>query len=45
MYYFRFDRNVLDFTKGPIAEKVLKMADNCFVRERKEAEYGMPREF
>ncbi|MGI6424432.1 MAG: hypothetical protein ACOX2A_04150 [Tepidanaerobacteraceae bacterium] len=36
MYYFRYDRNILDFTKGPIAEKVLKMADNCFVRERKE---------
>lgn len=36
MYYFRFDRNVLDFTKGQVTEKVLKMADNCFVRERKE---------
>jgi len=36
MYYYRFDRNILDFTKGPIAEKILKMADNCFVRERKD---------
>ena len=36
MNYFRFDKNVLDFTKGPITEKILKMADNCFVRERKD---------
>lgn len=36
MNYFRYDKSVLDFTKGPIAEKVLKMADNCFVRERKD---------
>ncbi|HHV17829.1 MAG TPA: hypothetical protein GXZ27_03115 [Thermoanaerobacterales bacterium] len=36
MYFFRYDRNVLDFTKGPATEKILKMADNCFVRERKE---------
>jgi len=36
MNYFRYDRNILDFTKGPIAEKILKMADNCFVRERKD---------
>ena len=36
MNYYRFDRNILDFTKGPVAEKILKIADNCFVRERKD---------
>ncbi|NLZ51845.1 MAG: hypothetical protein GX892_01630 [Thermoanaerobacteraceae bacterium] len=36
MDYFRFDRNILDFSKSLIAEKILKMADNCFVRERKD---------
>ena len=36
MYFFRYDKNVLDFTKGSAIDKVLKMANNCFVRERKE---------
>lgn len=36
MYFFRYDGNILDFTLGPCTEKILKMMDNCFVRERKE---------
>lgn len=36
MYYFRFDGNILDFTRGPVVDKIMKMTDNCFVRERKD---------
>lgn len=36
MYYFRFDGSILDFTKGPLTDRILKMANNCFVRERKD---------
>ncbi|KYO67790.1 hypothetical protein [Thermovenabulum gondwanense] len=36
MYYFRFDGNILDFTKGPATDRIMKMAENCFVRERKD---------
>jgi hypothetical protein len=36
MYYFRYDGKILDFSKSPIAERILKMVDNCFVKERKD---------
>ncbi|TYP56668.1 hypothetical protein [Thermosediminibacter litoriperuensis] len=36
MYYYRYDGNILDFTRGPLTGKILKMADNCFIRERKD---------
>lgn len=36
MYFFRYDGNILDFTRGPYTDKILKRVDNCFVRERKD---------
>ena len=36
MHYYRCDGNILDFTRGPTAEKIIMILDNCLVRERKE---------
>ncbi len=36
MYYFRYDGNILDFTKGPLTQKIISMANNCFIKERKD---------
>ncbi|MCG0275567.1 MAG: hypothetical protein L5655_05290 [Thermosediminibacteraceae bacterium] len=36
MHYFRFDGNILDFTRSPLTEKILKRIDNCFIKERKD---------
>lgn len=36
MHYYRFDGNILDFSRGPAEDRVLKSVDNCLVRERKE---------
>lgn len=34
MKYYRYDGNILDFTRGPITDKLIKMVDNCFIKER-----------
>ncbi|ADL07586.1 hypothetical protein [Thermosediminibacter oceani] len=36
MHYYRYDGDILDFTKGLLTERIMKMADNCFIRERKD---------
>lgn len=36
MQYYRYDGNIMDFTRGPAAEKIISALDNCLVRERKE---------
>jgi hypothetical protein len=36
LFYYRYDGNILDFTKGPLTEKIMSMANNCFVKERKD---------
>ena len=36
MKYYRYDGNILDFTRGPITDKLIKMVDNCFIKERQD---------
>lgn len=36
MEFIRYDGNILDFTQSSMDETVLNLADNCFVKKRKE---------
>ena len=35
-YFYRYDGSILDFSRGPLTDKLLKIVNNCFIRERQD---------